>query len=96
MTERLELNRHTIQNLGLMKIRLVSASVFFCLREIHLSSPSLPTGSQAQDAVFMCNPNKFYPPSPFIGEIREFRTDGYVLKGDSGKKRKIPPGSRRL
>ena len=36
-------------NLGLMKIRLVSASGFFHLQQMHLSSPSLPTGRQAQD-----------------------------------------------
>jgi len=55
-------------NLGLMKIRLVSASglFFFWFEQAHLSFPSLPPapgpdrgrGRQAQDVVFRCNLNK--------------------------------------
>jgi len=43
-------------NLGLMEIRLVSASdqVFSALADTP-SSPSLPTGRQAQDGVFRCD-----------------------------------------
>jgi hypothetical protein len=46
-------------NLGLMKIRLVSASglLIFCFQQTHLSSPSLPTGRQAQEGVFRCEFN---------------------------------------
>jgi hypothetical protein len=49
MTKGPESNRHVMLNLGLMKIRLVSAFdlLFFCFQQTHLSSPSLPTGRQA-------------------------------------------------
>ena len=33
-------------------------SVFICLWQTHLSSPSLPAGRQAQDGVFRCDLNK--------------------------------------
>jgi hypothetical protein len=60
-------------NLGLMKIRLVSASglFFFCFQQTHLSSPSLPTGRQAQEGVFRCNLN-----NEFLPERKD------VVKGD--------------
>jgi hypothetical protein len=46
MTKRPEPNRHVTLNLGLMKIRLVSASglLIFCLQQTHLSSPSAGMG----------------------------------------------------
>jgi hypothetical protein len=31
---------------------------FFCFQQTHLSSPSLPTGRQAQEGVFRCDFNK--------------------------------------
>jgi hypothetical protein len=48
MTKRPELNRHVMLNLGLMKIRLVSASGFLilCFQQTHLSSPSTGRGFQ--------------------------------------------------
>jgi hypothetical protein len=58
---------------------------------MHLSSPSLPTGRQAQDRVSICNLNKFYPSSPSSREERGLITDGIVFKEDSGKTRKILP-----
>jgi hypothetical protein len=59
MTKRPKLNVHIMLNLGLMKIRLVSASdLFFLLLAEALSSPSLPTGRQAQDGVFRCGLNE--------------------------------------
>ena len=63
MAKRPERNCYVRLNLGLMKIRLVSASglSFSCLQQTHLSSPSLPTGRQAQDGVFRCNLNSYRP-----------------------------------
>ena len=49
MTKRAETNSHVmLLNLGLMEIRLVSASglLFFCFQQTHLSSPSTGQGSQ--------------------------------------------------
>jgi hypothetical protein len=49
MTKRANPNRHVL-NLGLMKIRLVSASglLFFCFEQTPLSSPSTGRGFQMQ------------------------------------------------
>ena len=33
---------------------------FFCFQQTHLSSPSLPTGRQAQEGVFRCDFNKLH------------------------------------
>src|SRR5512139_309473 len=51
MTRRPEPNRH-VMNL------FQHLNYFFCFQQTHLSSPSLPTGRQAQDGGFRCGLNK--------------------------------------
>jgi hypothetical protein len=45
-------------NLGLMKIRLVSASDLFFLLSADAPFIPLPTGRQAQEGLFRCDLNK--------------------------------------
>ena len=81
MTKRRVPDRDVMLNLGLMKIRLVSASGFF-----------LPPGDSPFIPVPVYRPRS--RPRAGSGNHREergFATDSYVLKEDSGKKRKILP-----